>query len=129
MKTLREVLKDAEDRRIAVGHFNVSDLVLLKAVFTSARELNVPVLVGVSEGEREFMGVLQIVALVKSLRFEESDPGWNDHHSYQYGITCGLAAWDGYCACQRAARSCSLQNSPDGARGREESRSGATAIV
>lgn len=74
MKTLREVLKDSEDRRIAVGHFNVSDLVLLKAVFTSARELNVPVLVGVSEGEREFMGVRQIVAVVKSLREEYDYP-------------------------------------------------------
>ncbi|MBZ5537498.1 MAG: class II fructose-bisphosphate aldolase [Acidobacteriia bacterium] len=74
MKTLREVLKDAEDRRIAVGHFNVSDLVLLRGVFSSARELNVPVLVGVSEGEREFMGVRQIVALVKSLREEHDYP-------------------------------------------------------
>jgi fructose-bisphosphate aldolase, class II len=74
MKTLREILKEAEDRRIAVGHFNVSDLVLLKAVFASAHELSVPVLVGVSEGEREFMGTRQIVALVKSLREEYDYP-------------------------------------------------------
>jgi fructose-bisphosphate aldolase, class II len=74
MKTLFEVLKDAEHRRVALGHFNISDLVLLKAVFISARELNVPVLVGVSEGEREFIGVRQAVALVKSLRDEYDFP-------------------------------------------------------
>ncbi len=51
---------------MAVGHFNVADLVLLKAVFASARELNVPVLVGASDGEREFMGVPQIATLVFS---------------------------------------------------------------
>jgi fructose-bisphosphate aldolase class II len=48
--------------------------VLLKTVFTAARELNVPVLVGASEGEREFLGTRQIVALVKSLREEFDFP-------------------------------------------------------
>lgn len=47
---------------------------LLKTVFTAARELNVPVLVGASEGEREFLGTRQIVALVKSLREEFDFP-------------------------------------------------------
>jgi fructose-bisphosphate aldolase, class II len=70
MHSLRSVLKQAQQMRVAVGHFNVADLVLLKAVFVSAQELKVPVLVGVSEGEREFMGVPQIVALVRSLREE-----------------------------------------------------------
>jgi fructose/tagatose bisphosphate aldolase len=32
MKTLREVLQDAEKRRVAVGHFNFSELTVLKAV-------------------------------------------------------------------------------------------------
>ena len=30
MKTLREVLEDAEKRRVAVGHFNFSELTVLK---------------------------------------------------------------------------------------------------
>ena len=72
MQALRDVLQRAQEKRVAVGHFNVADLVLLKAVFTAARELNVPVLVGVSEQERKFMGVRQVAALVRSLR-EESD--------------------------------------------------------
>ena len=57
MKTLREVLADADARHVAVGHFNISELAALKGIFAAARELNVPVLIGVSEGEREFMGV------------------------------------------------------------------------
>jgi fructose/tagatose bisphosphate aldolase len=60
MVTLHEVLKQAETEGVAVGHFNVSDLVTLKAVFESARDQNVPVIVGVSEGERQFLGVRQI---------------------------------------------------------------------
>src|ERR1700738_2088385 len=39
MKTLREVLQDAEKRRVAVGHFNFSVLTVLKAVGEVAREL------------------------------------------------------------------------------------------
>jgi len=74
MKTLREVLQEAERRKVAVGHFNISDLTALKAVVASAREQSVPVLVGVSEGERQFMGVRQVAALVKSVRDEYDYP-------------------------------------------------------
>jgi fructose-bisphosphate aldolase, class II len=56
MKTLHQVLTEAEQSGVAVGHFNISDLAGLKAVFESARELGVPVVVGLSEGERAFMG-------------------------------------------------------------------------
>ena len=50
-------MEQAQKNAVAVGHFNIADLVLLKAVFASAQELKVPVLVGVSEGERDFIGV------------------------------------------------------------------------
>lgn len=70
MKTLREVLQDAEKRRVAVGHFNFSELVVLKAVGEAARELDTAVVVGVSESEREFVGVREAVALVKAMRDE-----------------------------------------------------------
>jgi fructose-bisphosphate aldolase class II len=74
MRTLREVLEEAERRKVSVGHFNVSDLTTLKAAFEAARELNVPVVVGVSEGEREFMGVRQVAALIESIRQEYDFP-------------------------------------------------------
>lgn len=71
MKTLHGVLAEADRNRIAVGHFNISDLVALKAVCEAAKELDVAVLVGVSEGERDFIGVHQSSALVRSLREED----------------------------------------------------------
>ena len=70
MNGLREVLQDAEKRRVAVGHFNFSELTVLKAVGEVARELETAVVVGVSESEREFVGVRQAVALVQSMRDE-----------------------------------------------------------
>jgi fructose-bisphosphate aldolase, class II len=74
MYNLRTVLEEAENRRVADGHFNVSDWVLLKAVFASAQELKVPVVVGASEGERHYLGNPQLSALVKTLREESEFP-------------------------------------------------------
>ncbi len=74
MQTLRDVLLQAGKRGDAIGHFNVSDLTLLKAVFSAAQDVDVPVIVGASEGERSFMGVRQIASLVKSLRDEFDFP-------------------------------------------------------
>jgi fructose-bisphosphate aldolase class II len=70
MHDLRDVLEQSQKNGVAIGHFNIADLIALKAVFASAQELNVPVMVGVSEGEREFIGVRQVTALVRSLREE-----------------------------------------------------------
>ncbi len=74
MNNLKEIIQEAEKNKLAIGHFNVSDLTGLKAVFEVSRALNVPVIIGVSEGEREFIGVKQIVALIKSLREEYNFP-------------------------------------------------------
>jgi fructose-bisphosphate aldolase, class II len=73
MQTLREVIAEAAARKVAVGHFNISNLEALRGIFNAARDLNLPVIIGVSEGERDFIGVHQAVALVKSLR-EEVNP-------------------------------------------------------
>jgi fructose-bisphosphate aldolase, class II len=70
MNTLKDVLQQAERERIAVGHFNFSDLVAFNAIAAGARALKVPVMVGVSEGERAFVGVRQAAALVRSVREE-----------------------------------------------------------
>jgi fructose-bisphosphate aldolase class II len=94
---LRDVLAQAEKNGAAVGHFNVADLVLLKAVFASAHELKVPVMVGVSEGEREFLGVRQIAALVRSLRDEFDFPVFlnADHtHSIAKAVEAAKAGFD-----------------------------------
>lgn len=70
IKSLKEILREAEKKRIAIGHFNVSDLATLKAVAETAAKLKVPVIIGTSEGEREFIDVHEAVSLIKTLREE-----------------------------------------------------------
>jgi fructose-bisphosphate aldolase, class II len=70
VRTLRDVLEDAEKTGVAVPHFNISETAGLKAVVEAVRGLKLPALVGVSEGERAFIGVRQVAALVKSYREE-----------------------------------------------------------
>src|SRR5499425_2373774 len=72
--TLRDVLTRLQTEGSALGHFNVADQVLLKAVIAAATETKLPVLVGASEGEREFFGARQLAALVKSVRQESDVP-------------------------------------------------------
>lgn len=82
---------------MAIGHFNVADLVLLKAIFGAAQELNAPVVVSASEGEREFMGVRQIALLVRSLRDEFDLPIFLnvDHtHSLAKAVEATKAGFD-----------------------------------
>jgi len=74
MKTLKDVLQEAERATVAVGHFNFSDLVGFNSIVVAARELGLPVMVGVSEGERAFVGVRQAAALVRSVREEYDQP-------------------------------------------------------
>ena len=97
MHQLREILDEAQNKGAAVGHFNISDWILLKAVFASAQEMKVPVIVGASEGERAFLGVSQIAALVRSLREGQSVPIFlnADHtHSLDSAITAAKAGFD-----------------------------------
>ncbi len=72
--SLKDYLIDSEAKGYALPHFNVSDLSALKAIVLAAKELNKPVMIGVSEGEREFVGVNEVAALVKSYREELSIP-------------------------------------------------------
>jgi fructose-bisphosphate aldolase class II len=65
---LRECIAEARERKVAVGHFNVSNIEGFWAVVNAARKLNVPAIVGVSEGERDFIGVRQIKALIDSIK-------------------------------------------------------------
>jgi fructose-bisphosphate aldolase class II len=83
MKSLREVLKDAGEQKIAIGHFNFSNLEGLWAIVRAAKDVGVPVILGLSEGERDFVGVKTAVALVKSVREELDHPIFlNADHTY-----------------------------------------------
>ena len=94
---LRNQLEEAQSNGVAVGHFNISDWILLKAVYAAAQELKVPVIVGASEGERAFLGVAQIAALVRSLREEQGVSIFlnADHtHSLESAMAAAKAGFD-----------------------------------
>lgn len=67
-------LRVARKENFAIGHFNVSDFGGLKAVIGAAEALGAPVIIGVSDGERYFLGTGQIVALVRAFREETGLP-------------------------------------------------------
>ncbi len=85
MKTLRDIIHEAEANHVAVGHFNISNIEGLWAIFRAAHNLNLPVIIGLSEGERDFVGVKQSVALVRSIREEFNYPIFiNADHTYSF---------------------------------------------
>lgn len=85
MNSLRDYVSEARKRKVAVGHFNVSSLDGIWAIADAARELDLPVIVGVSEGERDYVGVRAAAAIVKSLREERNQPIFlNGDHTYSY---------------------------------------------
>ncbi|HNW71715.1 MAG TPA: class II fructose-bisphosphate aldolase [Candidatus Paceibacterota bacterium] len=82
MKTLREYIKEADEKGIAIGHFNISNLEALHGIYNAAKKLNLPVIIGLSEGEEEFVGRKEAVALVKEIREKDNYPIFlnADHH-------------------------------------------------
>ena len=85
MKTLKQYIQEAKEKGVAIGHFNISNLEALNAIFHAAKKLELPIIIGVSEGERDFMGISQVVALVKSLKEEFNYPIFlNADHTYSF---------------------------------------------
>ena len=97
MDEVRNVLARLQQQGEALGHFNVSDLVILKAVVAAAVEVGVPVLIGASEGERDFFGTYELAALVKVMRSENDIPIFlnADHtHSLAKAVEAARAGFD-----------------------------------
>lgn len=85
MKTLRQYIQQARETGTAIGHFNISNIEALNGIVRAAKKLNVPVVIGVSEGERDFIGVHQVSALVRSLRQKLNHPIFlNADHTYSF---------------------------------------------
>jgi len=85
MKTLKEIIAQADTDGVAVGHFNISNLEGLHGIFNAAKGLDLPVIIGTSEGERDFVGIHEAVALVKALRENYNYPIFlNADHSYSF---------------------------------------------
>lgn len=84
MKTLREHIQEAVEKKVAIGHFNISNIEGFWGVVRAARALRVPVIIGVSEGERDFIGIAQVKALVDSVRAEGLPIFLNADHTYSF---------------------------------------------
>ena len=86
MKNLKQIIQEAEKNKVAIGHFNISDCVALKGIFMAAQEMGLPVIIGVSEGEREFFGTKRAALMIKSLREEFDYPIFiNADHTKSFG--------------------------------------------
>jgi len=81
-KTLREYVAEAEEKKTAIGHFNISDVVGFWAIAGAVKKLNLPAVIGVSEGERSFVGIKQARALVDSLKEEDLPIFLNADHTF-----------------------------------------------
>lgn len=97
MKTLREYIKEAEEGKVAIGHFNISNVEALHGIYNAAKKLGLPVIIGVSEGEEKFIGREEAVALVKTIRERDNYPIFlnADHHaSFESVKKCIDAGFD-----------------------------------
>lgn len=67
----------------AIAHFNISNLDQARAIAQVAEELKQPVIIGVSEGERDYIGVAMARTLIDELNQEYSVPIFlNADHTY-----------------------------------------------
>ena len=83
---LYRFIKEAEDKRVAIGHFNFSDIATAKgimgAVENIARDfhLNIPVCLGTSEGEMGYVGARFAVSLTKQYKADGQQVFLNGDH-------------------------------------------------
>jgi ketose-bisphosphate aldolase len=63
---MKEILKQAQLNKYAIGSFNFSTAEILRAIIGAAKELKSPIIVSTSEGEAKFIGMREAVALVNA---------------------------------------------------------------
>ena len=82
MKTLREAIQEALVGKRAIGHFNISDSNQLRAIALAAKAASLPVIIGLSEGERDYFPVSHARALIDLYRAEDIEMYLNADHTY-----------------------------------------------
>ena len=85
---------DARSRKVAVGHFNVSDSNQFNSIVAAASELGVPVIIGATEGEQKFFGTHEVAALVHAAREKKGLPVFlnSDHTRTIEGMKAAVDA-------------------------------------
>lgn len=74
MKNLRDYINEYTVTKKAIGHFNFSTAEMLRGIAEASKELGAPVIVGLSEGERDFFGVKEARAIVSAYREDFNIP-------------------------------------------------------
>lgn len=83
--SLKDLIKKARENKCAIGHFNVSNLDAIHAIVGAAEKLEVPIILGATEGEQEYIGTEILVAIVKSLKKTAKVPVFlNADHHYSF---------------------------------------------
>lgn len=82
MKTLRDAIAEYSQAKKAIGHFNVSDSNQLKAIAEAAKEIQLPVIAGLSEGERDFFPLAHARALIDQYQAQGVEIYLNADHTY-----------------------------------------------
>jgi fructose-bisphosphate aldolase, class II len=78
-----DLITEYKNKGHAIAHFNISNLDQARAIVEVAEELNQPVIIGASEGERGYMGVVMVRKIVDQLNEEYSVPVYlNADHTY-----------------------------------------------
>lgn len=95
MNTLRDTIKEFQEGKRALGHFNFSDSNQLHAIALASKETNLPVIVGLSEGEREFFPLSHARAIVNVYQGQGLPIFLNADHTYsiekvQRAISAGV---------------------------------------
>ncbi|MDP3953316.1 MAG: class II fructose-bisphosphate aldolase [bacterium] len=67
---LIEAIRKTREGKSALGHFNISDIAAFRAIVKAAGEVGVPVIIGTSEGEAEFVDIQVASEMVKDAREE-----------------------------------------------------------
>lgn len=81
MEILWHSIRGAEERGIAIGHFNCAELTVFNAAARAAREADAPIIIGMSEKEREFFndGFVSILRKFHFLRKRDFRPTLYPH--------------------------------------------------
>lgn len=82
MRALRDVIQEYKKAGKAIGHFNFSDSNQLKAIIDASKEANLPVIAGLSEGEREYFPLMQAKALIELYQNQGVEIYFNADHTY-----------------------------------------------
>jgi fructose-bisphosphate aldolase class II len=84
-KSLREYVEEARKEKRAIGHFNVSNLDAIHAIVEAAEELNVPIILGATEGEEGYIGTEILSGIVSVLKQTAKIPVFlNADHHYSF---------------------------------------------